>query len=253
MDRGEEGVLATMDFWDTLPGVHYLGISRSEEYGTPLIIERNSIRVGFLSFTYGTNGIPLPGEKPFLVSLIDPGRMAGSLDKLRPLCDYMAVSLHWGKEYEGEPDPAQESLARLLAEHGADLIIGHHPHVLQKVALFPRPGGGTTCCVYSLGNFFAFQETPLPDILLGGLLLVRLKKTEGRTTVDSLGIIPLISHGEEGAAGAAVYPLHEYTGDLFEKHRLRGINKELSLEYFLSLARKRLGPYLLSGGDSPGR
>jgi poly-gamma-glutamate synthesis protein (capsule biosynthesis protein) len=103
MDKGEAAVHATIDYWEARPEITYLGIHASAEArGRPKIVEKNGITLGFLAYTYGTNGLPVPRAAPYLVSLIDTV-MAQEIDALRPLCDYLSVSMHWGDEYDHTP------------------------------------------------------------------------------------------------------------------------------------------------------
>ncbi|GHV60489.1 capsular polysaccharide biosynthesis protein [Spirochaetia bacterium] len=247
MDRGEKGILNTMDFWDMHPEIAYLGIHRSQESRDTklVIIEKNSITVGFLSYTYGTNFIPLPRDKPYLVSLIDTEVMAREIAAIRPHCDFLVVSMHWGTEYEFDYSPVQENLAQFLADNQVDLIIGHHPHVLQKMSTLTRKDGGTTLCVYSLGNFLAAQKTMRPRTLLGGLLYIRIKKDASGINAEEAGIIPVLTHYERGYTGARVYPLYDYTETLAEKHGARTDVSDLSPGSFKAMAERVLGDDLL--------
>jgi poly-gamma-glutamate synthesis protein (capsule biosynthesis protein) len=105
MDKGEEGIRDTIGVWDGVPGVTCLGIHRSREErdGRKVVIEKNGIRTGFLAYTYGTNSLPLPRDKPYLVSLIDRETMTAEIGALRPLCDFLVVSMHWGKSIPPAP------------------------------------------------------------------------------------------------------------------------------------------------------
>jgi poly-gamma-glutamate synthesis protein (capsule biosynthesis protein) len=207
-----------------------------------VIIKKNQISAGFLSYTYGTNGISLPRDKPWLVSLsVDQNRMAAEIDALRPLCDFLVVSMHWGNEYDHNPTATQRKLAVFLAEHRVDLIIGHHPHVLQTWEYLSRPDGGTTLCFYSLGNFVSAQLTrPTLPTLLGGLMYLRVKKTGKTITVDETGILPLVTHFEPGYRNLAVYPLYQYTEDLAAKHHRKSTEGELSVSWFNALTQRVL-------------
>jgi poly-gamma-glutamate synthesis protein (capsule biosynthesis protein) len=247
MDKGERGILNTMDFWDTRPEIAYLGIHRSQESRNTklVIIEKNSITVGFLSYTYGTNFIPLPRDKPWLVSLIDTEVMAREIAAIRPYCDFLVVSMHWGTEYEFDYSPVQENLAKFLADNQVDLIIGHHPHVLQKMSVLKREDGGTTLCVYSLGNFLAAQKTMRPRTILGGLLYLKIKKEASRIDVEETGIIPVLTHYERDYTGARVYPLYDYTEALAEKHGAGASVPDLSPDSFKVMAERVLGDDLL--------
>jgi poly-gamma-glutamate synthesis protein (capsule biosynthesis protein) len=241
MDKGEEAVFATMDFWDTFPGVQYLGIYRSREgrESKKVIIKKNNITVGFLAYTYGTNGLPVPRDKPYMVSLIDEAVMKKEITALRPLCDFLVVSMHWGEEYRHRPTKEQERLARFLAGQEVDLIFGHHPHVLEPYEYLDRPGGGKTLCFYSLGNFLSGQQNNSTQ--LGALAYVRIKKSRGQVEIDEAGITPLVNHYERDFTGFRVYPLSGYTEILAEKHLLRFRGQEFSVPWLTALAEQILG------------
>jgi len=246
MDKGEEAVFATMDFWDTIPRVTVLGIHRSEEQRSlPKLVTKNNITVGFLSYTYGTNNIPLPADKPYLVSLIDTEIMAKEIDALRPLCDFLVVSMHWGEEYRHEYSKSQQNLAAFLAEHRVDLVIGHHPHVIQPVEFILRPDSRFMLCFYSLGNLVSAQNQN--PALLGALAYIRVQKGQAGEAADSssifmdAGAIPVVTHYEKDHTGFKVYPLYAYSGELLEKHWKNKEKKELTMEYLSGLAEKALG------------
>jgi poly-gamma-glutamate synthesis protein (capsule biosynthesis protein) len=250
MDKGERAVFTTMDFWDSHPTIAYLGIHRSQrDRNKRIILEKNNIKLGFLAYTYGTNSLPIPKDKPYLVSLIDLEVMAKEIDALRPYCDVLIVSMHWGTEYEQNYNATQERLSKFLAKHQVDLIIGHHPHVLQPVAFLPRNDGGRTLCVYSLGNFISAQD--MNPTLLGGLLYLKLKKRESQVSIEQAGIIPVVTHYEQGYTNMRVYPLYDYTEALAEKHWNKE-RRELSLSYFHTLAQKILGEALITANPFTG-
>jgi poly-gamma-glutamate synthesis protein (capsule biosynthesis protein) len=244
MDKGEKAVFATMDYWDARPKAAYLGIHRSpEQRSRQVIIEKKGIKVGFLAYTMETNGLPVPKDKPYLVSLGNTAVMAEEIDRLRPNCDFLAVSMHWGVEYEHTPNAAQERMSKFLAEHKVDLVIGHHPHVLQPFSAIPRPNGGTMLCFYSLGNFASAQVKS--STLLGGLMYLKIKKTESTVAVETAGIIPVITHYEKEFTGFKVYPFKDYTEELAKKHGTRQMGNEINLSAFKSLAQRLLGSALI--------
>jgi len=248
LDQGEAGLRFTMNYWDTHPPTRYIGIYPSEEErGTPLIIEKNNFQVGFLAYTYGTNSIPFPRGKEYLVSLIDEEAMAAAIDALRPLCDLLIVSMHWGIEYETAPSRAQKKTALFLAEHNVDIIIGHHPHVLEPREKLPRPDGGVTLCFYSLGNFISSQMEPGGYVLLGGLMYVRLKKDMAGIRIEEEGIIPVVTHYEKGWTGYKIYPLYEYTDELAAKHMKKSGKDALTLKFFQDAALSILGEAQIRG------
>ena len=253
MDKGEKAVIATLDFWDTVPGITVLGIHRSEEaLNRPALVRKNNITVGFLSFTYGTNDIPVPADKPWLVSLINREAMAKEIEALRPLCDFLVVSMHWGEEYRSDYSKTQEDLAVFLAEHRVDLVIGHHPHLIQPVKYIRRPDNRFMLCFYSLGNLISAQSQN--PALLGALAYVKIEKQNGplkgagmetgaesNITFADAGAIPVVTHYEKNYTDFKIYPLYGYTEELAAKHRRNELKKELTVDYLKGLAARVLG------------
>ncbi|MBT2650075.1 CapA family protein [Bacillus sp. ISL-34] len=140
------------------------------------ILKRNDITFSFLSYTYGTNGIPVPEGKPYLVNLIDTTRIQSEVKEAEKVSDVVVVSLHFGKEYERLPNDEQKLLAQTTANAGADIIIGHHPHVLQPVSWLTKPNGERAFVAYSLGNFLSGQQGDYKDI--GGIMQIGVKKIQ---------------------------------------------------------------------------
>lgn len=240
MDMGAAALYNTLDLWDTFKEITVLGARRSGENAA--LITKNNITLGFLSYTYGLNGQPLPRDNPNAVSLINRQTMTQEINALRPLCDFLIVSMHWGEEYLLiEPDAYQKDLAKFLAEHNVDLIIGHHPHVLQKVETLPRPDGKQTLCFYSLGNFVSNQREKAR--VLGGIMLVTFtKETDGaekwQLTISNSGLLPVVTHFEAGYVNTKVYPLYSYTENLLKKHLLHIRDREMDFGYFNDISYK---------------
>jgi poly-gamma-glutamate synthesis protein (capsule biosynthesis protein) len=165
--------------------------------------------------------------------------MAGEIDALRPLCDFLVVSMHWGDEYDHQYNHTQETMARFLADHGVDLILGHHPHVIQPYRYLPRRDGNNTLCFYSLGNFLAAQD--MPHTLLGGLAYIKIKKVNSETSVERAAIIPTVTHFNAAYTGFRVYPLYDYTETLANSHGRKRPQHALSRSFFNALAQRIFG------------
>jgi len=158
LDRGEQAVTNAIHHLNEL-GLPYTGAYASAEDRSRLRrIEKNGISFAFLSYTYGTNGIPVPAGKDYLVNLIDLPTMKRDIAEARGQADVVVVQLHFGQEYVLMPNDAQKQIAHAAAEDGADIIIGHHPHVLQPAEWIETSDGRKSFVVYSLGNFIAAQE-----------------------------------------------------------------------------------------------
>jgi hypothetical protein len=123
-----------------------------------------SITIGFLSFTWGTNGIPDPNSQVNLLwHSSEYGQQGGirpevldAIGRAKAETDLVVVAAHWGYEYQFYPDAAQVEGARQMAAAGADVILGAQPHTLQPVDILDI-GGRKTLVIYSLANFIASQ------------------------------------------------------------------------------------------------
>lgn len=185
LDKGEKGILNAIQHYEQI-GLPYVGSFKNEaDANTWRIQQVNGVKIGFLSYTYGTNGIPVPKNKPYLVNLIDEEKMKRDLDTLNGQVDVTIVNMHWGEEYQSFPSDAQKQWAQLLVDHGADIIIGHHPHVLQPIEWLEGKNGNKSIVVYSLGNFLSGQKGDGKDI--GGIFSIDvIKRTDANGTTLTL-------------------------------------------------------------------
>ena len=196
IDKGYKGIVSTLDYLDSA-GIAHTGTSRSvEEQETVLVKEVNGIKIAFLSFTYGTNGIPIPSGKEYSVNLIDEDFMLEQIElakKEKP--DIICASMHWGIEYQTKQNKEQEKLAELLFKNGVDIILGSHPHVLQpmKKKTITLDDGTTKdgFVIYSLGNFMSGQvkENTKNSIILN--LDITKNGETGKITIDKVDYIPI--------------------------------------------------------------
>jgi poly-gamma-glutamate synthesis protein (capsule biosynthesis protein) len=234
MDKGHKALLATIDYWDKKPNAIVLGVHKSqEERDKPKVIEIEGVKFGFLAYTYGLNGNKLPKGAPYLVSLIDTKIMAEEIDTLRSLCDYLIVSMHWGDEYTHTPNNAQEKLARFLAEHNVDLVIGHHTHVLQPARWLDRKDGAKTLVYFSLGNFISAQNKK--PRMLGGMAQIVLAKNGKTLSYADVKLLGTITHYEKGYTGFKVYLLDDYAADVAMRHAINTKSEKLDLAYLQTL------------------
>ena len=159
LDRGQYGVGRTIAMLDSLGFAHagsYVdSVGRDTTY--PLIVEVKDMKVGFINATYGTNGLQV--KAPNMVNYIDTVEMAADLDRLTELgADMKIAVMHWGNEYQLQADAHQRRCAEWLARHGADLIIGGHPHVSQDADTVFNAEGKPVVVYYSMGNFISNQR-----------------------------------------------------------------------------------------------
>lgn len=162
MDTGYTGLVSTIKKLDKL-GIAHTGTYQSQEESEKIIVKDvKGIKIAFLAYTYGTNGIPVPKANSYAVNLIKKKKIKADLEAAKKLdVDAIAVFMHWGIEYQLAPNNDQKDLANFLFENGADIILGSHPHVLQKMErktlLLPDGNKKDGFVIYSLGNFMSGQ------------------------------------------------------------------------------------------------
>ena len=239
LDAREKGLLNSAAFWRAQKGVIMAGIAANEADDTLQILECKGLRVALLAYTYGTNGLKLPKDSPAIVKLIDDDLITSELALANEAADIVIVSMHWGAEYQATPNEEQKRLAHLLAENGADIIIGTHPHVLQTAELLQTTDGRSVPVFYSLGNFISAQNKPAT--MLGGLAELRLTfdTADKSLTVDHMAVIPIVNHFTGNYNNITVYPLADYTEAQAAAH---GVN--LTRDYLVNLFEERIPPEL---------
>ena len=177
LDRGERGVTNAIHYWDKIGMVHTGSFLSEAERNRIVTVEKNGIVFSFLAYTYGTNGIPTPAGKSYLVNRIDLPLMERDIQAAKAQSDVVVVSLHFGTEYQRYPNENQKKLVKILANQGVDIILGSHPHVLQPYTWVEGKSGHKTFVIYSLGNFISGQMRDYKDI--GGMLQLTVEKTNG--------------------------------------------------------------------------
>lgn len=190
LDRGKSGFQRTLVVLDSMKIIHTgtFADSLDRRLHYPLIVEKNNIRIALLNYTYGTNGLEIP--KPFIINRIDTNLIALDLEKARLASpDFVIVTIHWGEEYERNENAQQKRTAAFILGHGANVIIGSHPHVIQPVELhYDMDSVLTGLVVYSLGNFVSNQRAQYKD---GGIIFnLDLLKTQTGTKIGAFSYLP---------------------------------------------------------------
>ena len=154
------------------------------------VVQRNGIKVAFLAYTYGTNGIGSPFKGA--VNRIDRVQMRKDIASARKQADAVVMVLHWGTEYSATPETANRRLGRAMIDAGADLVLGSHPHVVRPIESYRGH-----YIVYSMGNFISGQSQPMTD--LGIMVKVKIDKRDGKTTVSKPQVLPVYRDYTSGA------------------------------------------------------
>jgi poly-gamma-glutamate synthesis protein (capsule biosynthesis protein) len=154
-DKGQAPIDAQADEWDKQAVLAVAGANRSnEEQQAVRYFERDGVRFAFLSYSTYSNA---PNPNPYSLNRFVPELYEPQLKEANEKADIIIVSMRWGTEYSSDINKAQESAAQTLTDLGADIILGHGPHVLQPVTRLTRPDGTQSIAWYSLGNFLNAQ------------------------------------------------------------------------------------------------
>jgi poly-gamma-glutamate capsule biosynthesis protein CapA/YwtB (metallophosphatase superfamily) len=186
-DRGKKGIISTINKLDSI-GIPHTGTflnSSSRDSLTPLMIHRNGTSIALLNYTFSTNGIIVP--EPVVVNMIDKELITKDVKKAKDKkADIIILFLHWGTEYDTIPSKSQTDLAEYFLSIGVDMVIGSHPHVLQKmVRIRNNVTGNDDLVVYSLGNFVSNQRKPKTDG--GSMVRVEITKNSDKYSISNAG------------------------------------------------------------------
>jgi poly-gamma-glutamate synthesis protein (capsule biosynthesis protein) len=243
LDRGVKGAIRTLKVLEQA-GLDTLGTYKSEEDShTYLIKDIKGVKVAYLAYTYGTNGIPLPDEYSFLINFLDEKEILADIKAVRPQVDVLVLVLHWGLEYNPRPSDMQKRQAYSFLEAGADVILGSHPHVIQTMEKI-RIAEKDKFVIYSMGNFISHQ---IGQERNSGIVL-KMKFTKdfssGNTLLDEVSYTPTFSHSyqEAGKMKFRVVPV-EKTIEKIEKGEERILSKNHLplLQAVLASTRSQLG------------
>ena len=259
-DKGRKGIVRTANVLDLLD-IRHTGTFRDttdRKANNLLVIRKGDLRTGLLNYTYGTNGLPAPS--PTKVNRIDTALMGRDIEEARrDSLDKLIVFLHWGEQYQQHPNGRQQAIARYLFSRGVDMIIGSHPHVVQKMEYFPADSfRKERLVVWSLGNFLSNQRKHPRD---GGVMVqVTLVKDHDTTRIAGRGyyltwvhkysdgrkwhfrILPCAQYEQDNFRGMDEYSVQQMKAFvrnariLFQKEN---VNFEEITEYSLSVPQSR--------------
>lgn len=234
VDQYESGLKEAIEYWDSVEGVTRTGAYKNkEDLNRVEYIESNGLKIGLVGVTRYTNGLYLPDDSELeIIYTSEEDLIEKKIKAAKEECDIVLVNAHWGEEYQTQPDQNQRDLAKKMANWGADVIIGHHPHVLQPVEFIEKEDGTRTLVAYSLGNFISQQNTPMR--VLGGMLEYSVTKdtATNKLTIDNVKFLPTVTHYVRGVDDVKIYLLSQYSDELAHKQAARLECSELSVSYF---------------------
>lgn len=236
LDMGSAGVEKELAYFNSHKEVVHLGVNASEEARSKITYyEKNNITFAMLNYTYGTNGVDLPGDKPWLVNTMDKSEIKADITEARKHADVVIVFPHWGTENSHDVSDYQKEYTQLFSDLGVDIVIGTHPHVLQPVEWVKNARTGKRMLVYySLGNFISHQINL--NQLCGGMAEIVVEKDNDKIEITSAKLAPVVCHYTKSGEGYAfsVYKLSDYTDALADTQAQKGA----SVKYFTNLSKK---------------
>ena len=195
LDMGFSGLSRTIDVLEDA-GFAHLGTYKSKQAQDQILFQDvKGVKIAFIDYTYGTNGIPLPSDKEFCVNLIDKNLIKQHIETAKSENPDMIVAcMHWGTEYRTTANQEQEELADFLFKNGVDVILGNHPHVLEQMEKRTVTlEDGTQkdgFVIYACGNFICDQnaENTRNSIILN---LTITKHSDEKITIDKVNYTPI--------------------------------------------------------------
>lgn len=195
LDYGYTGLCRTIDVFNNI-GLSHLGTYKTAEDQEKILIKDvKGVKIAFINYTYGTNGIPVPSGKEFCVNLIDKDFIKKQINQAKEQnVDMIVACMHWGTEYRTTANSEQKDLANFLFENGVDVILGNHPHVLEPMEKKTITlQDGTTkevFVVYALGNFTADQRDEITrDSAILNLTIT--KNSDSKISIDKVNYVPI--------------------------------------------------------------
>lgn len=203
LDYGYSGICRTIDVLDNV-GISHLGTYKSaEDHDKILIKDVKGVKIAFINYTYGTNGIPVPSDKPYCLNLIDKDLISKQIKQAKEQnVDMIVACMHWGTEYKTSANDEQKELADFLFKSGVDIILGNHPHVLEPMEkkTITLDDGSTkdVFVVYALGNFTADQRAEITrDSAILNLDIT--KDSDGKILINKVSYVPIYMYKNSAA------------------------------------------------------
>ncbi len=242
LDKGDDGLLGSYNYWKDKP-VMQIGTDISEEDGMDIdVFEQEGIKIALLAYTDVLNGSTSQSDYVDY-TYYNPHIAEKQIKKAKELADIVIVSMHWGEENTFDVNNSQKTAAKHLARCGADVILGHHPHVVQSVEWI-EAGGNKALCVYSLGNFLSTMTGSYN--MVGMMLQFDVVSENDNVYVTNVRVIPTVTYYTKSRDGVCVYLMENYTRFLAVNHGCNAPNDEATFKSYITdnIAAEFLPDYL---------
>lgn len=243
LDKGTDGLTACLDYWDSKDVTVAGAYRNAEDKSNIRTAEVNGVVFSYLAYTESLNGLSLPqGSELIIGDANDINGVIADIKAAEEISDVCVVSLHWGVENSDVISETQRNYAQQIAEAGADVIIGNHPHVLRDIEMIQREDGSEALCAYSLGNFISAQS--VGQNLIGGVLQFSVTalvdgEDEEQPVISDVKLIPIVTHYGPNYSDIELYKLSDYTPELAKSHGVRA-NSKFSYDYIMEVLKKNI-------------
>lgn len=255
-DQGAAGIEATTEYYenDMPDDVLATGLWDKNDLDNIPVYSCKGRSVAFLSYTYGTNGISTPeSADKRVIYTSETDIIKKQVKQANKLADIVIVGCHWGVEGSHVISDDQKKLAQNLADWGADLIVGTHPHVVQNAEWINTEDGRKVFCAYSLGNFISTQA--LADQVVGLVLdctIDTVTTPDGKVTVEirSPKLIPTVTVYGEDYSNVHVVWYKDFTETDAMNHGVRISNANFTYLWIGSMLKQYVNTDYLDLPDS---
>ncbi|MFF2484693.1 CapA family protein [Paenibacillus sp. NPDC058071] len=186
LDYGVKGLMRTLRVLDQ-NGIAHTGTYRTRDDSRKYLVRKvGDFSIGILSYTTGTNRNPVPSGKQWMIRRLWEKDIIRDLRAMKRKADFIIVYPHFGEEYRHSPNKRQQRLVRLMFKHGANLVLGSHPHVLQPAKL----KSDRKFVIYSMGNFVCTRLRGNIYTQSGVIVEVDVRKDDkGRAVIDQVNCL----------------------------------------------------------------
>ncbi|MBR5874976.1 MAG: CapA family protein [Oscillospiraceae bacterium] len=237
-DKGVKGIKSSLEYWNNKDVVN-VGFYTGDDSKDIKYLTVNNIKMAFLAYTYGTNGISIYDDtSPYIINCDDFDTIDRQVAIAKENSDIVIVSCHWGWEDTNNVNDYQKYVADHLNKIGVDVIIGTHPHVIQTVEWRTNENDNKTLICYSLGNFVSAQSRA--NNMLGGLFQFNIVKSYDENGTEAISVVspyfvPTITHYDYNYSNVRNYLLWDYTPELAAKHGVKPHDNKFSYDYIESI------------------
>ena len=210
LDKGENAILYSNSYWDSKDVITAGTYSSLEERNKVNIYEQNGIKYAFLAYTTISNAAV---KKDYLLNIYNADKVKNDIDNVKDQVDVIIVSMHWGVENTNTPTESQKQIAEYLSSLGVNLVIGHHPHVVQPVEYV-----NDTLVIYSLGNFISNQLSIALNNGIGLMYGIDIVVEENKVTFENEYKELVLAYAER-SKNFKVIPFSKLTNDLLNDYK----------------------------------